>query len=44
MGLSVTSRTRRITSWAMTGVAWVSTTMTASSPTMMPVLGSPSAV
>jgi hypothetical protein len=44
MGLSVTSRMRRITSSAMTGVAWVSMTITASSPMMMPVLGSPSAV
>jgi hypothetical protein len=44
MGLSVTSRMRRITSCAITGVAWVSITITASSPITMPVLGSPSAV
>jgi hypothetical protein len=42
--LSVTSRTRAMTSAAMAGVAWASTTMQASSPTMMPELGSPSAV
>src|SRR5262245_30279071 len=33
-----------MTSRAMTGVACASTTMTASSPTMIPLLGSPSAV
>jgi hypothetical protein len=44
IGLSVTSRMRRITSCAITGVACVSSTSTASSPMMMPVLGSPSAV
>ena len=31
-------------SFAIAGVAWASTTMTASSPMMTPVLGSPSAV
>jgi hypothetical protein len=35
---------RRMTSRAMTGVACVSITITSSSPTMIPVLGSPSAV
>src|SRR5437867_2345409 len=35
---------RRITSCAITGVACVSMTITASSPITMPVLGSPSAV
>src|ERR1700694_727716 len=35
---------RRITSCALTGVACVSMTLTASSPTTMPVFGSPSAV
>jgi hypothetical protein len=44
IGLSVTVRMRRITSAAIAGVAWVSATSTASSPMMMPVLGSPSAV
>jgi hypothetical protein len=44
IGLSVTSRMRRITSSAITGVACVSITITASSPMTMPVFGSPSAV
>ena len=33
-----------MTSSAITGVAWVSITITASSPTTTPVFGSPSAV
>jgi hypothetical protein len=44
IGLSVTVRMWRITSSAITGVACVSITITASSPTITPVLGSPSAV
>jgi hypothetical protein len=44
IGLSVTSRMRRMTSAAIAGVAWVSATSTASSPMTMPVFGSPSAV
>jgi hypothetical protein len=44
MGLSVTSRMRRITSAAIAGVACVSATSTASSPMITPVFGSPSAV
>jgi len=42
--LEVTFRMRRMTSRAISGVAWASITMTASSPTMTPVFGSPSAV
>jgi hypothetical protein len=44
IGLSVTWRMRAITSSAITGVAWVSTTSTESSPTTTPEFGSPSAV
>ena len=44
IGSGVTSRMRRVTSCAIAGVAWVSTTITASSPMKMPVFGSPSAV
>ena len=44
MGLSVTPRTRSMTCRAITGVAWVSMTITASSPMMTPVFGSPSVV
>jgi hypothetical protein len=44
IGLSVTLATRAITSLAIAGVACASMTMTPSSPTMMPELGSPSAV
>jgi hypothetical protein len=44
IGLSVTLRICSITVCAILGVAWVSITMTASSPTTMPLLGSPSAV
>jgi hypothetical protein len=40
----VTVRICRSTSCAITGVAWVSSTITASSPTITPVFGSPSAV
>ena len=42
--LEVTLRTRRITSSAISGVACASMTITLSSPTITPVLGSPSAV
>jgi hypothetical protein len=44
IGLSVILATRSITWRAITGVAWASTTITPSSPTMTPELGSPSAV
>jgi hypothetical protein len=42
--LSVTVRTRAITSSAIAGVACASITMQLSSPMMMPELGSPCAV
>jgi len=44
IGLSLTVRTRSITSCAITGVACASMTMTASSPITTPVFGSPCAV